>query len=430
MYSLVLMSALTTTPNTAEFNGFFADLFNSGNCSGCSGCCGGGAIRYSCYGGCSGSTDSYACSGCSGCCGGSGLFSGERFRSFFSLFGCNGCCGGSGRSYGCCGSASYSCNGCCGSASYSCFGGPAVSYAPTFSGGFSCNGGPAPIFEPYPYPATPTPTIPYAAPQSAPTFGPMVVPDRQGLRPAGSSGPAGTVVAAGAGGRATVVVRLPSDARLYADGAPLRLAGGERKFVTPELPAGMEYSYRFTAEYERGGETVSVTKKVAVRAGSSATIEFSDLTASRPSSGGADAPAAPASRSSEGSGAAPVSNPNPGSGAAPVVPSVRPTGIDPPRSLLASAPPALPMDTPVMARATITVTMPAGAVLYVDDRRSPSMEPIRRFTTPPLPVGREFAYLLKAEVVRGGQPEQLIQKIAFRAGEQVVVDFTTLGTGR
>jgi uncharacterized protein (TIGR03000 family) len=74
--------------------------------------------------------------------------------------------------------------------------------------------------------------------------------------------------------------------------------------------------------------------------------------------------------------------------------------------------------------------MPAGATLYVDDRKSPSLDPVRRFSTPPLPTGREFAYLLKAEVVRGGQPEQLIQKITFKAGEQVVVDFTTLGTGR
>ncbi len=302
-----------------------------------------------------------------------------------------------------------------------------------FNGGLSCYGGPAPIFEPYPFPGSPAPTIPYADPQSAPTFGPTVVPERQGLRPAGFSGPAATMVAAGPGGRATVLVRLPTDARLYADGVPLRLIGGERKFVTPELPAGMEYSYRLTAEYERGGEIVSVTKKVTVRAGSTAAIEFTDLTAARPTTGGADTPAAPASRSSEGASAAAVSNPNPGSGAAPVVPSGRPTGSDSPRSVLAPAPPPPPIppvDTPVMARATITVTMPAGAVLYVDDRRSPSLEPIRRFTTPPLPAGREFAYLLKAEVVRGGQPEQLIQKIAFRAGEQVVVDFTTLGSGR
>src|SRR5439155_25983539 len=56
----------------------------------------------------------------------------------------------------------------------------------------------------------------------------------------------------------------------------------ERKFVTPELPAGMEFTYRFTAEYERNGEVVSVTKKAAVRQGSSAVLEFADLTATKP----------------------------------------------------------------------------------------------------------------------------------------------------
>ena len=45
------------------------------------------------------------------------------------------------------------------------------------------------------------------------------------------------------------------------------LTGAERKFVSPELPAGQEFTYRFRAEYERDGETVSVTKKVPVRAG-------------------------------------------------------------------------------------------------------------------------------------------------------------------
>src|SRR5439155_9044920 len=71
MYSLVLMSAMSTAPATAEFNGFFRDLFN-GNCSGCTGCNGcNGAARYSCNGCCGGTMSA----SCNGCCG--GLFSGE-----------------------------------------------------------------------------------------------------------------------------------------------------------------------------------------------------------------------------------------------------------------------------------------------------------------------------------------------------------------
>ncbi|MBX9585465.1 MAG: hypothetical protein K2X87_34595, partial [Gemmataceae bacterium] len=170
MYSLVMMSALTATPDAPGFNGYFRDLFGRGNCSGCGG---GGAVRYACSGGgCSGAS-SYA----AGCCGGGGLFSGERVRRLFDRGGC--CGGGFARSYGC--SGSYSCMGsgygCSGSMAYSCFGGPAVSYTPVFHGGLSCQGGlvpsaPAPQFDPYPAapttPAGPPATIPYADPQAAP----------------------------------------------------------------------------------------------------------------------------------------------------------------------------------------------------------------------------------------------------------------------
>ena len=45
------------------------------------------------------------------------------------------------------------------------------------------------------------------------------------------------------------------------------------------------------------------------------------------------------------------------------------------------------------------------------------------------PGGREFAYLMKAELVRDGRPEYLIQKVSFRAGDRITVDFTA-GLGR
>ena len=63
----------------------------------------------------------------------------------------------------------------------------------------------------------------------------------------------------------------------------------------------------------------------------------------------------------------------------------------------------------------------------MDDRKSPSNEPVRQFSTPPLPAGQEFAYLMRAEVVRNGQPETFTQKVPFRAGERVEVDFTGVG---
>lgn len=388
MYSIVMLTAMTAAPDAAQFNGYFRDLFRRDN--GCNGCS--GAARYSCSG-CSGAV-AYQPVACSGC-GGGVLGLGDRVRRFFDRDN-NGCCGG--RSYSCMG-ASYSCSGysCSGSA-YSCFGGAAMSYTPVMNAGLSCQGGlyttPTQFDQFPPAPTIPgapgVPNIPYAIPDTAPGAG-------TGLRPANHTNSA--LTSGGPAARASVVVRLPADARLFADGRALNLTGAERKFVSPELPAGQDFVYKFTAEYERDGEVVSVTKKVAVRAGATVSVAFNDLTAAK---GGSDAPGTTTATGAKGA-----------------VPTVEPAK---------SAPAAPASAVPVSDRATITVKLPADATLFVDDRKSPAKEPVRSFSTPPLPAGREFAYVIKAEVVRNGQPETLTQKVPFRAGERVVVDFTSLGT--
>ena len=234
-----------------------------------------------------------------------------------------------------------------------------------------------------------------------------------GLRPAGGTN--NTLASNGPTARAAVVVRLPADAKLFADNRALNLTGAERKFVSPELPTNQEFIYRFRAEYDREGETVSVTKKVTVRGGTTVMIEFTDLTvAAKPSNTTPGTTTANASDKTD-------------KGTTPLVKPVaqEPVKAEPP---IKPAPANdFPTSPPVGDRATITVKLPPGATLYVDDRKSPSQEPVRSFATPPLPTGREFAYLLNAEVVRNGQPETLTQKVPFRAGERVVVDFTSLG---
>src|SRR5262245_46516085 len=96
MYSLVLMTAMTTAPDAPEFNGFFRDLF-SGNCAGCYGT--NLAPRYNCYGGCGGSYYPAGCSGafyngCNGCYGDTFM---NRVRRWFDR---GNCCGTSGSGYG------------------------------------------------------------------------------------------------------------------------------------------------------------------------------------------------------------------------------------------------------------------------------------------------------------------------------------------
>jgi uncharacterized protein (TIGR03000 family) len=339
---------------------------------------------------------------------------GDRVRRWFERDSAYGCCGG--RSYGCFG-ASYACSGysCAGSA-YSCFGGPAISYTPVFNGGLACQGGlpysaPPPIFEPHhavPGVAPPPGVGPFAVPEVAP---PMTPPGTIGLQQAGHN----ALASNGPTARATVIVKLPADARLSVDGRTMNLTGAERKFVTPELPVGQEFVYRFKVEYDRDGETLSVTKRVPVRAGGTVTVEFADLTAAKPAQ-------------SDKTSGTPTSTAPPA-----VVPPVTPAtpekpGVNTPGSPNTDSPaPGSPVPLPGGDRATITVKLPPGATLYVDDRKSPSKEPVRQFSTPPLPAGREFAYLLKAEIVRNGHPETLTQKVPFRAGERVVVDFTSLG---
>lgn len=385
MYSLVMMSAMTAAPDAAEFNGYFRDLFSrGGSCS--------GAARYSCSGG--------AAYPPAGCCGGGGLFSGERVRRIFDRGG-SGCCGGTAaRSYGCCGGGtSYSCSG---SMAYSCFGGP-VSYTPVMNGGLSCFGGPvpaapAPLYDDPLTPGRPPAGIPYAVPDAA---GPS------GLQATAATQPVGVTVGGSAGARAKVVVRLPVDAKLSVDGTPLRLTGAERAFSTPPLPAGMEYTYQFTAEYERGGRVLTESRKVAVRAGSAAAVEFDDLTAAK---------------------------------LAPRDAVLTPTGSGDPVAGLVNPPAALPAadktvgtltaaGTGATARTTITVKLPPGATLYVDERRSPPGGSVRRLTTPPLPVGQEFSYRLRVELAQpvpgvGGTTVGMTETVTFRPGQERTADFT------
>jgi len=362
MYSLILMTAMASSPSGPDFNGHFRN-------NGCSG----------------------AAANCSGCSCQGGLFSGDRLRSFFSFGGsCNGCCGGA--SYSCSGAAmSY---GCCGSVpAFSCTGGgfdmgPASPFATPvpasfYSGG--CFGVSGPGLSAMPgmttmpngqqlIPPTSLPMgegfSPYAQP--APTISEFA-PKNQLPLPTG---------AAASPNRATVIVKLPADSKLYAEGKALSLTSGERAFVTPELPPGREYNYTFRIEYDRNGRTLGETRTVVVTPGKVSTIEFNDVASSK----------------------------------------LDPTPI--PKAMPEAAKPALATSLqksePTTERARITVKMPAGATLFVNNAKQSAGD----FHTPLLPTGREFTYVMKIETTRNGLAEQVSQKVTFRAGDNLTVDFT------
>jgi uncharacterized protein (TIGR03000 family) len=67
--------------------------------------------------------------------------------------------------------------------------------------------------------------------------------------------------------RATLVVRLPAEARLTINDAVTQQASGTRTFVSPPLRRGEDYHYTLKAELMRGERTLTATRRVAVRAG-------------------------------------------------------------------------------------------------------------------------------------------------------------------
>ena len=374
MYSLILMSAMSAAPEAPEFNGFFRNLlcFRGQNDRRGSGCSGSTARSNSCTGGCYGSRAA-ATGSCTGSCTG----------------------GQPAYASGCSGSQpAYASGGCTGSVGYSCFGSgsmptmpndgsPGDGYAqpmPAGSGYFT-----QPLI-PFNYSMVPTAPQPYASfpiPVAAPAGEPIV---RAAYTPADDAA------------RGTVTVRLPANAELFAEGRRLNQTGERRRFVTPPLAAGADYRYTFRVEYVRNGETISRTKPVTIRAGATATLEFDDGLSLKP--GTLTAPVGLPQTM-------PKTTPN-----APLVPT--------PASVYAGASAA--RGTP--ERAKITVKLLPGTTLYIDGKKNERSELIREFNTPPVPQGQEYAYVMKAEIVRNGQPETQTMKVPFRAGETQQVDFT------
>lgn len=381
MYSLVLMSALTTTPDATQFNGYFRDLFSfRGN---------------SCHG-----------TSCNGCSGGFG----SRLRSFFSFRGescnggCKGGCSGDRMSNSCQGSSCQgsleryagSCMGSslsCYGSSYSCLGS-----MPIMMDGFSS--GPV-IGSPPPAIGSPGFSDPRAP--IRPTPAPEIEESRYGRNPllpdpkSLNRDPS----------RATVTVKAPADSTVYCDGQPIRLSGGERSFVTPTLPAGQTYEYTFRLEYQKDGERRSRERTVKVRAGGTTVCDFTEETTGK-------LPAPPAADEPK---------------FANMIPSADPTGTTRTPGLfpIAATVPNKSANTDVKRieatqpdRAKFSVRLPADATLYVDGKKTNKSGPRREFTTPVLPVGQEFKYELKVEIPGPhGYPQSVSTTVSFKAGETV-----------
>jgi uncharacterized protein (TIGR03000 family) len=91
--------------------------------------------------------------------------------------------------------------------------------------------------------------------------------------------------------RALVTVRVPDpSAQVFIEGTPTTQGGTTREFVSPPLQSGQEYTYTLRARFNSGGQEVDRTRKIDVRAGSRATVDFTNETGTGTTTGPTGAP--------------------------------------------------------------------------------------------------------------------------------------------
>lgn len=233
MYSIVLMMAIGGQPATPAFG---PGCTGCGGCGGCRGCW--GWFGRGC-GGCGGLTG-YLCHGCGGCYGygGCGGCHGYYYQpiQYYGFAGCYGSCFGSFTNY-----FSY------------------WSTPPQVHYGYGMPMKPLP--PPPAPPAGPPAVKPEVKPGGPPAVKPMDPIKKTSLTPS----------------HADLVVNLPADAVLFANGIRMSQTSATRRFVTPELQPGQSFHYVLEAEVTRDGKTIRQTRNVEVAAGGRFSVDFGNM---------------------------------------------------------------------------------------------------------------------------------------------------------
>jgi uncharacterized protein (TIGR03000 family) len=138
-----------------------------------------------------------------------------------------------------------------------------------------------------------------------------------------------------------------------------------RTFISPVLQPGETYYYDLKAEVVRDGEKKTETRRVTIRAGQVARVDFRDL-------GQAD------------------------------------------ESVVAAAP------------AIVTVRVPEKARLLIDGKPTSLTSNVRKFETPALTPGKTYYYTLTAELDRDGETLSQSRRVLVQAGKKVSVNFDQL----
>jgi uncharacterized protein (TIGR03000 family) len=246
---------------------------------------------------------------------------------YSSCYGCySSCYGWHGSCYGYV-PYSYSCSG------YGIYGGASYTWPTPYYGGCGgCYG--------YGTPVAPATIVPEKAPPPKKTTYLPVPPDQ-----------------------ARVIVRLPADAKLFANEQLTNLNTDERWFNTPSLEKGRDFQYTMKVEYVRDGKTVTDKQVVKVRAGETSIVQFADTASTS------------------------------------------------------------------LATSTIKVIVPENAKVVVENKQELASG-VREYKTPQLPKGAQFAYSFRAELTKDGKKQTQTQRVIFKAGEPVTVDFTDMDSPR
>lgn len=75
-------------------------------------------------------------------------------------------------------------------------------------------------------------------------------------------------------GSVHVSIRVPTDAEIFVDGAATHMTGTLRRFVSPTLEAGKQYTYELTARWMENGREVVQTRRVNVAANENLSVDF------------------------------------------------------------------------------------------------------------------------------------------------------------
>jgi uncharacterized protein (TIGR03000 family) len=73
---------------------------------------------------------------------------------------------------------------------------------------------------------------------------------------------------------AQINVRVPADAKVWFDGTATEQQGTNRVFASPALTPGRDYHYTVKAQWREGDKDVTQLRRVDVRAGTDATVDF------------------------------------------------------------------------------------------------------------------------------------------------------------